>query len=364
MSQSNSKRVLFGTSSWGLGHATRDLILMKGLIERGCDLTVVSTGKALAVIRSELGDSCRYLDWPDIPSSVARTSLGFYAKTVANIPRIISAWEREKRLLGRLLRRERFDLIVSDHRNGLVREDVPSYYITHSPHYIAPWRSRFMEGAMEWFLTRWFSPVRRILIPDDEDGGMSGEMSHGTWFLPQEKLVYLGILSSVRRREDLPEDIDYFITVSGPEPQRTLFARRILSQLDRLGGRIVVALGTPGGSAPQVRDGVEIYPYLDRARQEEMLNRARLVVCRSGYTTLMELAELGKRALIVPTPGQSEQEYLAKTLRERGIFYSVRQNELDLGRDTEIAKGYSGYTPAHPTARSVDRFLEVVLDGG
>ena len=365
MPQSESKRVLFGTSAWGLGHATRDLILMKGLLDRGCSLTVVSTGNALRVIRGELGDAARYLDWPDIPTTVARTKPGFYAKTVASIPRIIGTWHQERRHLDRLLRAERFDLIVSDHRNGLIRRDIPSYYITHSPRYIAPWRDPVMEAVMEWFLARWFSPVKGILIPDDEEGGMSGEMSHNVRFIPREKLTYLGILSSVQRRDDLPQDIDYFITISGPEPQRTLFAERVLSQLDRLSGRIVVALGDPGGTAPPPpRDGIEIHPYLDRARQEEMLNRARLVVCRSGYTTLMELAELGKRALIVPTPGQSEQEYLAKTLRDRGIFYSVRQHELDLGRDTAIASSYPGYTPAHPTRESVARFLDVVLSGG
>ncbi len=360
MKDTTSKKVLFGTSAWGLGHATRDLNLIRGLLSRGCDVTIVSTGEALKVLKSELGDSCRYLDWPDIPTTVARSSFRFYVKTTANIPRIIWTWYQEKRRLKQLLQRERFDFIVTDHRNGLVRPDIPSYFITHSPRYIAPWRDPFMEGIMEWFLAKWFSPVHKILIPDDEDGGMSGDMSHKVRFTPKDKLVYLGILSSVHRL-DLPQDIDYFITISGPEPQRSMFAEKVLAQVGNLNGKIVIALGTPGGTAPKLGSGIEVYPYLNRAQQEEMLNRAKLVICRSGYTTLMELAEIGRQALIIPTPGQSEQEYLAKTLRERGVFYSVNQDKLDLVRDTEIARNYPGYTPHHLTAESVERFLATVL---
>ncbi len=360
MNEHTTKKVLFGTSSWGLGHATRDLNLIRGLLSRGCDVTLVSTGNALQVLKDELGDSCRYLDWPDIPSSVARSSFLFYMKTTTNIPRIIWTWHNEKRLVSNLLRREHFDLIVTDHRNGLVRSDVPSYFITHSPRYIAPWRDPFMEGVMEWFLARWFAPVRGILVPDDEDGGMSGDMSHKIRFTPREKITYLGILSSVHRR-DLPQDIDYFITISGPEPQRTMFAEKVLSQVKALSGKIVIALGIPGGRAPELGNGIEVYPYLNREKQEEMLNRAKLVVCRSGYTTLMELAEIGRRALLIPTPGQSEQEYLAKTLRERGVFYSVKQTKLDLVRDTDLARNYPGYTPEHLTEKSVERFLQTVL---
>lgn len=354
------KRVLFGTGSWGLGHATRDLALLRGLLAQGCELTVISTGAALAVLRHELGTSCHYLDWPDIPTSVAPTSLGFYLKTIAHIPRILGTWFQERRRLAQLLNGKGFDLVISDHRNGLITSRLPSYYITHSLRYIAPWRDPFMEAAMELFLARWFAPVQKILIPDDAGDGLSGDMSHKIRCTPPEKLVYLGILSSLRRRQ-LAEDIDCFITLSGPEPQRTLLQNVIFSQLSALKGRIVIALGLPGGSAPPAPEHIQIYPYLDRTGQEEMMNRSRLVICRSGYTTLMELAELGRRALLIPTPGQSEQLYLAKTLRQRGLLHSVMQNKLDLARDLPLAMNYPGYQPKHLTATSVERFLETVL---
>jgi hypothetical protein len=334
---------------------------MRGLLREGCELTIISAGAALRILQQELGSSCHYLDWPDIPTSVAPTSLGFYMKTIAHIPQILKTWFDERRLLAKLLSEERFDLVISDHRNGLITRRVPSYYITHSPRYIAPWRDPFMEATMELFLARWFAPVRKILIPDDAGDGLSGDMSHKIQFTPLNKLVYLGILSSLRRRK-LSEDIDCFITLSGPEPQRTLLQNVIFSQLSALKGRAAIALGLPGGGTPSCLENIQVYPYLDRAGQEEMMNRSKLIVCRSGYTTLMELAELGKRALLIPTPGQSEQLYLAKTLRQRGLFYSVRQDQLDLACDLPLALSYPGYRPEHLTEASVERFLKVVLD--
>ncbi|HEX7008386.1 MAG TPA: glycosyltransferase [Phycisphaeraceae bacterium] len=355
--------VVFGTSSWGLGHATRDLVLMRALLEAGCRLTIISTGPAMQVLRSELGDqSCRFLDWPDMPSTVARSTIGFYLKTVAHIPRIIATWLAERPRLHKLLEEDPADLVISDHRYGLVTPSVPSYFISHSPRYIAPWRDWFMEMVMERFMAHWLRHARAVLIPDDPADGLSGDMSHRVRYWPADRLVYLGILSSLRAVNHQPQDIDVFISISGPEPQRTQLERIVLPQLPRLEGRkVVVALGTPGRPAPPSPTGAQVHAYLDRAAQEQVMNRSRLVVCRSGYTTLMELAELGKKALLIPTPGQTEQLYLARTLRQRGHFYSVSQRKLSLARDVAIAQQYPGYRAAHPTAESVQRFLNVVL---
>src|SRR5699024_7833446 len=149
-----------------------------------------------------------------------------------------------------------------------------------------------------------------VLIPDaEENGGVSGRLGHDPdldW--GAGRLLYLGPLADVER-PGLEEDIDVFFSISGIEPQRGMLAERVLAALPELGGRIVVTLGDPA-QAGEVREvaGATVYGYLDRAHQAEMLNRARIILTRSGYTTLMELATLGKRAVFIPTPGQSEQE--------------------------------------------------------
>ncbi|MFB6260836.1 MAG: glycosyltransferase, partial [Thiohalorhabdaceae bacterium] len=153
----------------------------------------------------------------------------------------------------------------------------------------------------------------------------------------------------------------YFISISGAEPQRTLFEERVLEQVGDLPGRVVVALGKPDGETRTLnRDRVIIYSYLNRQDQQAMMNRARLVICRSGYTTLMELAQLTKPALFVPTPGQSEQEHLADYHYRQGHTYAVNQNDLDLARDVAEAEKYPGLPRVPPTEDSIRRFLEAI----
>ena len=354
------QRVLFGTSSWGLGHATRDLVLIRALIAAGCEVTVVATGPALAVLRGELRDRVMYLDWPDMPAAIATSTTRFLLKASAAVPAILHTWHQEQKRTAKLLGERGFDLIVTDHRYGMVTDALPCYFISHSPRAIAPWRSWFMETAMEWFVARWLRPVRKLLIPDDEQPGLAGEMDHAIRFLPRQKFEYLGILASLERQA-AEEDLDIFISISGPEPQRTKLQQIILPQLQRVRGKIAVALGLPGGECPAPPQGVELYPYLNRQQQAKMFARAKLVVCRSGYTSLMELAELGKRALLIPTPGQTEQLYLGKTLAERKLFHSVAQHKLHLPTDVPMAREYPGYAPAHRTAESAKRFVEIVL---
>src|SRR5699024_10191085 len=115
-------------------------------------------------------------------------------------------------------------------------------------------------------------------------------------------------------------------SVSGIEPQRGMLAKRVLAALPELEGNMVVTLGDPA-QAGEVREvaGAKVYGYLDRTHQAEMLNRARLILTRSGYTTLMELATLGKRGVFIPTPGQSEQEYLARFHHDKGHVYATTQ---------------------------------------
>jgi UDP-N-acetylglucosamine:LPS N-acetylglucosamine transferase len=154
--------------------------------------------------------------------------------------------------------------------------------------------------------------------------------------------------------------VDYFFSVSGLGIPQKDFAQLVLDALPRIEGRVVVTLGRPEAEG-EVRTigAATVHGYLDRKRQAEMLNRARIVVSRSGYTTLMELAELGKRALFVPTPGQSEQEYLARYHRERGHVWSTAQHALDLPNDLARAAAAKGVPRISP-ARSVERFLSVL----
>ncbi|MDQ7820626.1 MAG: glycosyltransferase family protein [Armatimonadota bacterium] len=354
-------RILYGVGSWGLGHATRSLAVLERLLAAGAEVTVVSAGRALALLRRELGDRCALLAWPDVPQTLGRTAWGFYLRSALAVPAMLRVMAAERAATAALHRHRRFDRIVSDNRYGIQHRDVPSFHVAHSLRFLAPGRVRLIELLLEAFNCRWFGRLRKVIVPDSPQDRLAGDLAHDLRVFPPSLLAYVGPLCSVRPLP-LPEDVDVFVTLSGPEPQRTLLERRILRQVRGLEGRVVVALGRPEDAGGGL-GGAEVYPYLDRRRQQEMLARARVVVSRSGYTTVCELATLGKRAVLVPTPGQTEQAYLARYHDLRGAVRAASQDALDLARDTAAAAARPGLRATVTADEAAQRAAALILDG-
>lgn len=356
------KRVLFAVHDWGLGHASRSLVLIRALVERGDEVTILmAPGAGMQLLESELAGSCQFMAYRDIPKPFSRVPALFYVRMSLSIPWVLAHFRLEQRLTEKLVRERGIELVISDSRFGVWSRAVPSYCIFHSLRQIIPGRPRLLERFVEARQLALLAGYARILIPDvDAYPGLSGDLGHRPdldW--GDGRLVYLGPLSGVRRVEE-GEDIDYFFSVSGIEPQRGLFERRVLAALPKLSGRIVVTRGEPKAARERRQvAGATVYGYLDRRAQEDMMRRARVTVTRSGYTTIMELAELGKRALFVPTPGQSEQEYLARLHAHAGHVWSTTQGRLDLPQDLALAGDAAGM-PRTPSRDSVRRFLDVI----
>lgn len=355
------KRVLFAVGHWGLGHATRDLPLIRGLLAEGCDVIVGCDGPPLEVLRRELGGMCEVVRLAGSPIPLARTPLRFYTRYTLLLLPMWRSKAAQHAEVERLVQQRHIDLVVSDNRYGCYSQQAPSYLIAHGIRFIAPFGDWWLEPALEYFNYRAFAPFARLIVPDFATDSLSGALSHNLRFVAPERLAYIGPLSSVRRRQ-VEADLDYFITVSGPEPQRGMLEQRLLKQAPRLSGRGVIALGRPGEGFLGCCGNCRVYAYLDRSAQEEMLNRARLVISRSGYSTLMELAELGKRALLIPTPGQTEQEYLGAYHQQRGTAPMVTQDALQLEADLQrVSLDFRGFQVPWGTARSVGHFLDIVL---
>jgi len=291
---------------------------------------------------------------------LGRTPFRFYFKYTVTLPVIWWDTFRQHVDLEALLRTNRFDVLVSDNRYAAWSRKLPSYLIAHGLRFIAPGRNHVLELGLERFNARAFAPYTRILVPDFERDDLSGDLSHGLRFYAPQQIRYLGVLSSVPRT-DVPADLDAFISISGPEPQRTILERTVLTQLAGAPGRGLVALGRPGMAHHGQVNGWEIAGYLGRSEQAEAMNRCRLAVIRAGYSTIMELAETGKPALLIPTPGQTEQEYVAGYLRDRGHHFMAEQGTLDLPAAVQSDLPPKPYQPPHLTATSVARFLEEVL---
>lgn len=356
-------RILYGIGSWGLGHATRSVPVLHALLKAGHDVTIVSSGRALALLRAALGDRCELLDWPHVPHTLGHSALGFYARSAAAIPLMLRVMIDEQHRTRDLLRRRRFDRIISDNRYGVQHPEVPSFHIAHSLHFIAPGRMAVVEGWLEAFNYHWFRGLRRVIVPDTPEDRLAGDLAHGLRLFPPSLLAYCGILSRLRRRE-APADLDLFITLSGPEPQRTILEQLVRHQLQEFRGRAVVALGTPEGTGVQRQKGSTIYGYLDAVAQEEMMNRARVVVGRAGYSTIMDLAETERPAVLIPTPGQTEQVYLARYHETRGTVRGVTQHAFRLERDVPLGAARPGPRSARKTVEAVQCIVDLIVEGG
>ena len=353
-------KTLFAVCSWGLGHATRDIPLMRGILKAKHSLTIVGKGRSLELLKGELGDGCQYVSMSDYSSVYSKKDFSV-AKFLGYFPFYIDEIVKEHIKIKKLVRKEKYERIISDSRFGVYDKKIPSYFIFHQLRFISPVRIRLFEMATERFNYSFLKEnFSMFLVPDDKRDPLSGDLSHNLRYFRDNKVEYLGIISDLKKRE-VKQDIDYFISLSGPEPQRTVLEKIILKQASSLKGKVVIALGRPEDQRNRTFNHLRIFGYLGRKKQEEIMNRAKLVITRSGYTTLMELVALNKKALLIPTPGQTEQVYLADYHRKKGNFYSVSQDELNLTRDVEIASQYRGLSDEVDTDKAVEIFMKNVF---
>ena len=352
-------RVIFGALSWGLGHVTRDLPIIHSLLDHGHHVSVATSGRALQLLRQD-APQCDLVEFPDYPAPYSKRGF-FVTKFAFNLNHLFLAIHRERAAARRLIDAGDYDLVISDNRFNFFHPDLPSFFISHQLKFAFPAPLQGLTLVSGFYNARYHRQYRRVIVPDypDPHHCLSGILSHG-FPVNLSRPYYAGVLASVRKL-NLPRDIDLFISISGPEPQRTAFENLVRAQLPSLprDWNVVVTLGKPGGpETPETLGNVTIHSFCGRPMQQEMLNRAKMVVARTGYTTVMELAELNTKALLIPTPGQTEQVYLGNLYRKLALFHCVSQRNLDLLRDIEIARTFPGITWDCSTADSVNRLYQ------
>ncbi|CAB1276547.1 glycosyltransferase family protein [Candidatus Nitrosacidococcus tergens] len=357
-----SHKVLFAVHDWGLGHATRDLVVIRALLDAGHEVGIVSYGRAMMLLRSMLANRCTFYELKDIPKPLGRYAATFYIRMSLAMPEVFWIYRKERLFAQHLCKTQGYDRIISDSRFGMALTEVPSYYLFHSLRQIIPGRPHWLEYFVERNQQHLLRRAQGVLIPDEEqDGGLAGDLCHNMSCNWGDQVKFIGPLADMEAF-NVEKDIRCFISVSGAEPQRTILEEIILKQVKDLEGRIIVALGRPENPDIVFDNGrITIYGFLDRQQQIEMINRANTVVTRSGYTTLMELSQIGCKALLIPTVGQSEQEYLADYHRQRGYVHSVLQHQVNLLQDIAITESLPGLPKMSATRDSVQRLLSIVV---
>jgi hypothetical protein len=351
--------VLVSPLNWGLGHASRDVPVIRELLRNHHEVTIAAGGNALQLLQREF-PTCTCIDFPDYPLADNRGRF-FFPRFTAHVPALVKALSEERKNLSKILTETDYDLIISDSRPGVYSDSIPSVQISHQVHQSFPFIVWPIELIALYVNGRGFKKFDSVIIPDNAPGpnSLAGKLSRTTGTGTKKISFYSGILASIRKVSSRKE-IDYLFLISGMEPQRTALEKIVIPQIKDLPGRKVVLLGKPSDNRVMVPDNdTTVYSYVSYKDKAEMMSGSKFIVCRSGYTTMMDLAEIGlANGLFIPTPGQWEQEYLSSYYRRRGWFMSKNQSRLRLSRDIEKAEGYSGFPEMSHTQDNVKKLYQ------
>jgi uncharacterized protein (TIGR00661 family) len=318
----NQKTILVAPLHWGLGHATRCIPIIYALIENGFKPLIASDGAALELLRKEFPD----LESTELPSyqiTYAKKASDFKWKLVLDSPKMLKAIDKEKSIVKKLVKQGKIDGIISDNRLGVRSKKVPSVFITH--------QLNVLTGNTTWLSTLLHQLIIKKFdscwVPDFEGKeNLSGKLGHPK-HVPKN-VVYIGPLSRMKKL-NIEKKYDILVLLSGPEPQRTFLEEKLMEELRSLEKKILFVLGKVEEQIHCYNEGnFRVYNYLGSKALEKAINESEVVISRSGYTTIMDLAVLEKKAIFIPTPGQYEQEYLAKRLKVKGMVPSCQQEKF------------------------------------
>jgi len=353
------KRILVCPLDWGLGHATRCIPVIRELMRQGAEVVIAADKRPLELLRQEF-PLLQFIVFPGY--DIAYPENGSMAlKMFFSIPKILKKIKEERKSLAEIVRKEKIDGVISDNRYGLGITAVPTVLILHQLMIKSPFGENFLHDIT----LNYIKQFRFCWIPDVQGNeNLSGDLSHR--FPLPENARFIGALSRFSKPviNDISEKkYDLLIIISGPEPQRTVFEKLILKQLQKIQQRTLVVLGKPENNDSSVNlNRVQIVSHLNTEELHQAILQSKIVLSRPGYSTIMDLAVTGSKAIFIPTPGQTEQEYLGKMYHEKMMHLCITQNEFDIEHALNASDYYKGFQDFHAEnllPKRVEEFLKV-----
>lgn len=314
VSHIQNRNILYCVLNWGLGHASRSIPLIQHLAKDNA-IHIASDGEAGVLLRKELS-GYNYHKLPSYGIHYKYSSM--HLNMLVQFPKIVNAYTSEKSLVQSICSDNKIDLIISDHRYGCRHADIESIFLGHQLNIIGSATATKINKLL-------ISKFDACWVPDYADRRLSGDLANADGL---DSVVFIGPLSRMEQRQD-SRVYDIAVVLSGPEPKRSHLESTLLDQLKDTGLKCCLVRGTKKEEEINP-SGVEVHDLLDSQKLNEIMSSARLIICRSGYSSLMDLEVLEKPALIIPTKGQKEQEYLAKHYSKKAQVITQTMNELSI----------------------------------
>lgn len=315
-------KIIIAPLNWGLGHATRCIPIIDFLLAKGTEVILASDGNALEFLQRKYPGIKTY----SLPSyDISYTQKKIEHSMLLQSPKIVKAILAEKEQAKKIAEIEKPDVILSDNRLGFRVEDIRSIYMTHQITLVSNSTvfsrlgSKVHKSYIEKFDTCW--------IPDLEGSMLSGKMSSGVVKIPKQ---YLGCLSHMQKSDgDRKKEYDNLVILSGPEPQRTRLENILTELLAQHSSKSLMVRGlVKEDNAIEHEGNLEKRDYLLSTELGNAIAMSKNIICRAGYSSIMDLHILNRKAILIPTPGQTEQEYLAERAEESGRHICILQKNL------------------------------------
>lgn len=334
MSPSPKQRVLVSPLEWGLGHATRLSRMIEILLKNKLEVIIAADGLPYNFLSEQFPD-LTLVRLPIKQMQYSKGRAGFFLKFFAQLPRLFLSIHRTKKHLDKLIKEYQIDFIISDNRYGFFHSELPSVFITHQLSPMPPKNLRFFQAAFArlhlWILRKY----DYIWVADFEGSdNVAGKLSRIPW--NNHKIRFIDPLSWLETKNPAPDskskNYDILIMLSGPEPHRGILEKKLLTEFRDTSQSILLLQGLPQQSEKDIRDEqigkIRIVNHLPGDQILWHINNTEILICRAGVVTIFDLAVLGKSALLIPTPGQTEQEYVAERLDKKGFFMCVKQENF------------------------------------
>jgi len=329
--------ILICPLDWGLGHASRDVVIIKKLLANNFKVIIGADKAPLAFLRTEFPE----LPYIKIPSAQIKYPKGkrMAFKMLLSVPKLLFGIYKEYLQLKKIIRQQKIDTVISDNRFGLWNKRVYSVFISHQIEIQTPAYLSFVKPIINK-INHWFINKYDICwIPDvPEEEKLAGLLSQISGKLKNAK--YIGLLSRFQFNRANIKKYDIALILSGPEPQRSVFEQIMVNEIRKTDYKAIVVLGKPNEKNTFIKGNVECVNHLETSELQQLIISSEFVISRSGYSSIMDYIRLRKNAILVPTPGQTEQEYLAKRLRKKQWFYSINQYGFDLKKAINDCAAY------------------------
>ena len=331
-----SKTILVAPLNWGLGHATRSIPLIYALQEAGFNVIIGSDGQALTLLQKEF-QGLETITLPSYDIKYSKKGKTFKWKMLLRSPKVLKAIRQEREQLKTLVKAEKIDGVISDNRLGLYHSDIPTVFITHQLQVLSGKTTRITSAMHRSYIKKF----DECWVPDFEGKiNLSGKLGHPKKF--EIPVKYIGALSRLKL-VPIETSYDIMVLLSGPEPQRTELEELLMHELRHYKGQVLFVRGIVEQEQTVTHnEQITVVNFMETKELQEAICASDLIISRSGYTTVMDLFKLGKKAFFIPTPGQSEQEYLAMRLQNKGLIPYSNQEKFSL-KDLSKVKLYKGF---------------------